>query len=207
MSVTIDSTNPRTMADNIRKLDDAVAAAASELPEVEASDEGKVLTVDSEGSWAAEDLPPYPVGNLDYSTTEQDTGVKWIDGKNIYRKVFSYTTPSTGVTSEEVGTISDLDKVLIIQNMNYTNINNYIDQQASTYLYVSSTGSVMSYVGSAAAFLNIPGTAIIYYTKTEASTELNASPDRELNAEPEQEAEPVLKKETRKKTTTNKKED
>lgn len=28
---------------------------------------------------------PTPSGGIDYSTQEQDTGLKWIDGKNIYQ--------------------------------------------------------------------------------------------------------------------------
>lgn len=31
-------------------------------------------------------------GGISYSTTEQDTGLKWIDGKPIYQKTFSETT-------------------------------------------------------------------------------------------------------------------
>lgn len=34
----------------------------------------------------------------DYSTTEQDTGKKWIDGKTIYQKTFTGTTESAEVT-------------------------------------------------------------------------------------------------------------
>lgn len=32
-------------------------------------------------------------GGIDYSTTEQDTGVKWIDGKPIYQKTIHFETP------------------------------------------------------------------------------------------------------------------
>lgn len=107
-----DSTNVRVMADNIRKLKTEVENAV-ELPSVETTDEGKVLTVNSSGKWAALDpasqLPAVTsedegslltvnssgewakgnpiIGNLNYSETEQNTGVKWIDGKYIYRKV------------------------------------------------------------------------------------------------------------------------
>ncbi len=34
-------------------------------------------------------------GGVDYSTTEQDTGLKWIDGKPIYQKTFIITQNNT----------------------------------------------------------------------------------------------------------------
>lgn len=36
-----------------------------------------------------------PNTNINYSTTEQDTGRKWIDGNEIYQITFVYTTSST----------------------------------------------------------------------------------------------------------------
>ena len=44
-------------------------------------------------------------GGVNYSTDEQKTGIKWIDGKDIYQKSFTVTadaTVSTGTTSETV---------------------------------------------------------------------------------------------------------
>lgn len=46
------------------------------------------------GEWSSEDVTPAQIGNdianisasVDYSTTEQPTGQKWIDGKEIYMK-------------------------------------------------------------------------------------------------------------------------
>lgn len=35
-----------------------------------------------------------------YSTTEQDTGKTWIDGKPIYRKCFSFNLPAPGATAD-----------------------------------------------------------------------------------------------------------
>lgn len=35
-----------------------------------------------------------------YSTTEQDTGKKWIDGKPIYRRCFRFNLPAAGTTTE-----------------------------------------------------------------------------------------------------------
>lgn len=35
-------------------------------------------------------------GGIDYSTEEQDTGLKWIDGKTIYQKVYTFNTMHSG---------------------------------------------------------------------------------------------------------------
>lgn len=60
-----------------------------QLPAVETTDEGKVLAVNSSGKWAAAD--PSSSYDLDYSTTEKDTGIKWTDGKDIYQKTVSFS--------------------------------------------------------------------------------------------------------------------
>lgn len=57
-------------------------------------------------------------GVVDYSTTEQDTGIKWIDNKPIYRITISATTPDTVDTT---GNIADLpanwDKILFFDGV------------------------------------------------------------------------------------------
>lgn len=40
-------------------------------------------------------------GNLEYSTAEQAIG-KWIDGRTLYRRVYTGTTPSTPGVSEVI---------------------------------------------------------------------------------------------------------
>ena len=54
--------------------------AAGQAPQPLAGEQNKFLAGD--GSWKE------IITGIDYSTQEQDTGVKWIDGKNIYRRVF-----------------------------------------------------------------------------------------------------------------------
>ena len=51
-------------------------------------------------------------GGTDYSTTEVDTGVKWIDGKTIYRKVIPFgKMPNAALKSVAHG-ITGIDKVI-----------------------------------------------------------------------------------------------
>lgn len=57
---------------------------------------------------------PNPYTPLNYSTTEQATGQKWIDGRDVYTRVFHYedglSLPNnTWVNS---GTIADIDKCM-----------------------------------------------------------------------------------------------
>ena len=41
---------------------------------------------------------PQTISDMDYSTSEQDTGCKWIDGKPIYKKTFSFTLANAEAT-------------------------------------------------------------------------------------------------------------
>ena len=80
---------------NAAQINEAVnngsIGGGSDLPEVSASDNGDVLTVVN-GEW---DKATPSTGNINYSTTEQDTGIKWTDGKSIYQKTYSGTTTGT----------------------------------------------------------------------------------------------------------------
>ena len=183
-----DSTNVRVMADNIRKLKTEVENAV-ELPSVETTDEGKVLTVNSSGKWAALDLPPYPVGNLDYSTNEQNTGVKWIDGKDIFFKTFTgITGDSTGTYT--IGTLFDFDTIIDM-------LGTYVVSDGAIYnlqniaIRINSSGNINLTLVTAS--LNSPFRAIIYYTKTDP-----VPGNREPDSIPE---EPETKKSTKRKTT------
>lgn len=66
-------------------------------------------------------------GGIDYSTTEQDTGLKWIDGKPIYQKTFIITQNATweDLTSlnidnciEQKGTFNSVSGACLAFNVN-----------------------------------------------------------------------------------------
>lgn len=50
-------------------------------------------------------------GGVDYSTSEVDTGIKWIDGKTIYRKVINGTISKAGDTSITVEGASEITSI------------------------------------------------------------------------------------------------
>ena len=51
---------------------------------------------------------PQTISDMDYSTSEQDTGCKWIDGKKIYRKTISTgALPQGGaITTTDISSLS-----------------------------------------------------------------------------------------------------
>ena len=46
---------------------------------------------------------PQTISDMNYSTSEQDTGCKWIDGKKIYKKTFSFTLANAEATTVNHG--------------------------------------------------------------------------------------------------------
>lgn len=151
----VDSTNPRIMADNIREI--ARNGGGSDLPEVTSADNGKVLGV-VEGSWNKMDAP---AGGVNYSTTEQDTGLKWIDGKTIYQKtVVKSDSITSGVDNAVLHGIDNIDEVIdydavMIETSGYS---------TKTTVPVASVTSAIDVNATYAAFVNFVGKTDFLYT-------------------------------------------
>lgn len=96
----IDSTNPRIMADNIRQLSQASGGTS-----VEANPAGAATT----------QLEKIQVGDTvygvysppEYSTTEYDTGKKYVDGRSIYGKDIEVAQNFTAGTVEITTGVTD----------------------------------------------------------------------------------------------------
>lgn len=91
---------------NLSGVGDMTGATAGQagthglVPAPQAGDEDKVLT--GAGTWARQSS-----GGVDYSTSEQDTGLKWIDGRAIYQKTFQHIALNHGTwTNSILGTSS-----------------------------------------------------------------------------------------------------
>lgn len=108
------------------------------------------------------------INKNEYSTTQEIAIGKWIDGKTIYRKVFTGTI--TSVSNFNLGSIGTFSTIVSISG--YTNINGYITsilQYWSTTLksilqVQATTGDL--YLNAGTDFSNRPYTIIVEYTKT-----------------------------------------
>ena len=88
------------------------------VPQPLQGDQDKYLS--GGGTW--EDLPPS--GGVDYSLTEQDTGLKWIDGKKIYQKSVEFTTGVAGVYHRlQTGILAE--KILKVEFFGYNSNDQY----------------------------------------------------------------------------------
>lgn len=74
------------------------------VPAPQAGDEDKFLT-------GAGTFERPAGGGVDYSLSEQDTGLKWIDGKKIYQKTISFTVAGEGYVSNPTG-ITGIDTLI-----------------------------------------------------------------------------------------------
>ena len=196
----IDSTNPRSMADNIRKLWDKFKSISGDLlPSRSTATTGQILKLTGENktpSWAEEYRYTPPA----YSKTEVNTGQKWIDGKDIYRITYSGTTVAkttdtlfidTEKTSSDIETIVHMDYVVkqagLIGVSGYyigpaNRLQIYVNYAANSYKIFYLTGST---------YLFGETFVTLYYTKPDPA------PETRDDDTPEE----VKETKTRKKTT------
>lgn len=124
---------------------------------------GSGLSIDSETGILSADSQM-----VDYSTTEQATGQKWIDGKEIYRKVVSLgNLPDSSEKKVSAG-ISGADVIMIEGYYNTgTAVSNLFNITAlSNFVYNSTSDEVIINVSSDLS--SVTAFAILYYTKTPA---------------------------------------
>ena len=115
-----------------------------------------------------------PRTGISYSTSEFDTGGKWIDGKPIYRKVIECGALPDATTKRVATGVSNVDTLISLKGMAYapaaiiplpfTDLQN-IAQQIRIYYETSGSSIALSTAGNFST--TYPNTiAIIEYTKT-----------------------------------------
>ena len=108
--------------------------------------------------------------DTDYSTSEVKTGATWIDGKPIYRKVFTGTSPSAnGYFTSNTG-ITNGDTCINVYGVikgDYWLPIPYTDSSNTCGVVLNPTLTVLNYYFNIiAGYMNKPMYTIIYYTKT-----------------------------------------
>lgn len=79
-------------------------------------------------------------GDIDYSTTEQDIGIKWIDGRSVYKRVGQFANNTeVSTTWVEVPNVPLGDGCLILSVNAFSETGTYTPMQGA--VSVSSTGS------------------------------------------------------------------
>ena len=115
-----------------------------------------------------------PAGGISYSTEEQDTGLKWIDGKSIYQKTYEIgEIPNS--TSKVITTLSGVDVVIALNGFCYQASAEAVRMRPLPFSAVSNitdnirldiTDDELRIV-TASSWTNYTGYVTIQYTKTE----------------------------------------
>ena len=96
-------------------LEQATAGSSVEVTQVVSSGT-KIASVKVDNE-TTDLYAPDAVGGIDYGETEQDTGLKWIDGSAIYQKTIDFgALPNTTIKREAHG-ISNLNTVINLIGM------------------------------------------------------------------------------------------
>lgn len=101
-----------------------------------------------------------------YSTTEFDTGEKWIDGKNIYGKIFTEVDVNQGEAANDLKLGLKVDKIIKIELMNTATQSGH-DYYLSNYYASVDVGESDTEIKVISNLGNYPNISIyVTYTKT-----------------------------------------
>ena len=176
-------TKVRVLWEDVKALADKVKEISNHtLPGTTSATAGQILKLtgaDKTPTWADE----YSYTPPAYSDTDEvNTGKKWIDGKDIYCKVFTGTTSDTTTGLETIGTISPDS---IINFMFYYNSGN--DIRYTNIMYVKLNGDVT--ITKSATVAEKDYSAYVYYTHPDPTPETRSDdPSKDVtNYDPEPE--------------------
>lgn len=115
---------------------------------------------------------PQTISDMNYSTSEQDTGCKWVDGKNIYRKTIDCgALPNATSKRVSVGA-SGVSRYVKFEGVAFTSNNttislpyaNHANVSFQVDVYIDSGDLVISAGDNKSVYANSYIT--VYYTKS-----------------------------------------
>ena len=139
------------------------------------------------GAAAVSDIPSV----IDYSTTEQDTGIKWVDGKNVYQKTYVFDPPVAGGYNSYIDLVDvsglSIDTLIymsgIEHDMTYDNIATIETHTSNNeHLFLTADKSTVKYMSPLAMeFLTLRYTRAIIIIKQPESVTVAAGKKIELS--------------------------
>lgn len=111
---------------------------------------------------------PQTISDMGYSTSEQDTGCKWIDGKKIYKQTVYFASVASGDVDSAHG-ISGISLVIkheafFISSGTYIPVPSLVNTNGGNYFSVWSINSTNVHTFSSIPFQDFYVT--LWYTKT-----------------------------------------
>lgn len=139
---------------------DLNTTAVADINKIKASDLNEIKTVVNTNATELTNVGTY-------STTEVNTGKKWINDKPIYRKVLSFTTSSTLNSFINVAhSISNVDVFLPNIDMAVFYNNNWYKCPNDIVIEIYANSTNFSYYNKSQYYASKPAFAILEYTKT-----------------------------------------
>lgn len=158
------------------------------LPSRSTATTGQILKLTGENktpSWADEYRYTPPA----YSETEVNTGQKWIDGKDIYSKVYTGDFPEITSSTVHITIDTSFPGEYVIDSVQLLDLTG--GEYLSNFIILLSTNGTLYLRSVTSTFSNASYAIIVYYTKPDPAPETR---DDDTPEEPEA-------KKTKKKTT------
>ena len=115
---------------------------------------------------------PQTISDMDYSTSEQDTGCKWIDGKKIYKKTIDFgALPNASVKNVDHGVaniarVVKIDGIISFGSNTWSNIPLVYQGVDSIYNAEFQVTTTQVHCATSKDRSNLSAIITFYYTKT-----------------------------------------
>ena len=115
---------------------------------------------------------PQTISDMDYSTSEQDTGCKWIDGKKIYKKTIDFgALPNASIKNVDHGVaniarVVKIDGIISFGSNTWSNIPLVYQGADSIYNAEFQVTTTQVHCATSKDRSNLYAIITFYYTKT-----------------------------------------